>query len=188
MMSESLSLPELNQKIYNDVMKALQESERLRILYKSSQGEETKRTIEPYALYFGQQTWYIHAYCCKRKSFRSFALHRIVSAKGMKQYFSKDEEELKRISELTPFTYHNVYHVEIEASAKVANIIAERQWFPGQQIESLGQDKLLVKYPIIALELLTSWVLSYGGELKLLAPEEARTHLKDKVKKLYDNF
>ena len=132
--------------------------------------------------------WYAYSYCPEREDFRSFALHRIKSTSLTKEVFTKDESVIKSLNNQSPFSYKVVSNVEVIASAEVAHRIAERNWFPNQQYEFLSDGSLSLKYEVVPENMLVSWILSYGGELIIVAPVSTRKVLSTKIKKLSESL
>jgi len=50
---------------------------KIQLNYCSADNKETKRIIEPFALYYSQENWVLIAWCHLRKSYREFRLDRI---------------------------------------------------------------------------------------------------------------
>ncbi|WDE97543.1 WYL domain-containing protein [Lentisphaera profundi] len=188
LISKDPRLPEISPEVYDAVLKAWQGSQQLEITYRGSTGHKSQRLVDPHALYLGNDSWYIHAYCYKAEDFRSFALHRISKVTVTKKYFKKDQAVISKLKSSSPFSYHMAKDIVIIASANVAHMIAERDWFPGQINEYLENGHLQIRYPSAAEDIIVSWVLSYGGDLQLIAPPSAVNNLKLKLTKLTDMY
>ncbi|NHF61398.1 YafY family transcriptional regulator [Flavobacteriaceae bacterium TP-CH-4] len=55
--------------------------------YRSLNGEESKRSVEPFALYTTQNNWILIALCRKRDDFRAFRLDRIQQLQNTHEHF-----------------------------------------------------------------------------------------------------
>lgn len=71
----------------------------IEIHYTSIEGNFTKRTIEPFALYSTNENWLLVAYCRLRESFRVFRLDHIDSISLIYEQFSPHEMTLKEYFE-----------------------------------------------------------------------------------------
>lgn len=67
----------------------------IEIEYQSLQGENTKRTIEPFALYSTQQNWILIAFCRLRNNFRDFRLDHIQNLIVQNQHFEPQKITLQ---------------------------------------------------------------------------------------------
>ncbi|WP_040914285.1 helix-turn-helix transcriptional regulator [Lentisphaera araneosa] len=184
LISKDPRIPEIAPEIYKAVLTAWQESRPMTIHYRGAGGHKSERQVDAHALYLGNDSWYIHAYCHKAEGFRSFALHRISKAEISDGFFKKDLKVINKIKMGSPFSYKTIDNAEVIASPQVAQLIAERDWFPGQVNEWREDGSLCVRYTKVAEDILISWVLGYGGELQLITPPSAVDKLKEKLKKL----
>lgn len=75
------------------------------IEYKSLQGESTKRTIEPFALYSTQENWLLIAICQLRKDFRVFRLDHIQKLTVQNQQFEPQKMTLQEYFEVCSEKY-----------------------------------------------------------------------------------
>lgn len=68
----------------------------LNIVYQSEDKEKTKRSIEPFALYYNlQESWTLIAYCRLRKDYRMFRLGRILKIEPLDLSFTPHKLTLK---------------------------------------------------------------------------------------------
>ncbi len=68
----------------------------LNIIYQSEDKEKTKRSIEPFALYYNlQESWTLIAYCRLRKDYRMFRLGRILKIEPLDLSFTPHKLTLK---------------------------------------------------------------------------------------------
>ena len=70
------------------------------IEYTSLQGENTKRTIEPFALYSTQENWLLIAFCKLRNNFRVFRLDHIQNLIVQNQHFEPQKITLQEYFEM----------------------------------------------------------------------------------------
>ena len=93
------------------IQSAISDFNLIEIEYHSLQGENTKRTIEPFALYSTQENWLLIAVCRLRKDFRVFRLDHIQKLIVKNQYFEPQKITLQEYFEIcrekyltTPYT------------------------------------------------------------------------------------
>jgi len=81
----------------------------LNIIYHSEgKDEKTKRSIEPFALYYNlQESWTLIAYCRLRKDFRMFSLVRILKLETLDLSFTPHKMTLKEYLDSKEKNFHN---------------------------------------------------------------------------------
>jgi len=81
----------------------------LNIIYHSEgKDEKTKRSIEPFALYYNlQESWTLIAYCRLRKDFRMFRLGRILKLETLDLSFTHHKMTLKEYLDSKEKNFHN---------------------------------------------------------------------------------
>ena len=97
-----------NQKTSNYLMtiqSAIANSNLIAIEYNSLQGEFTKRTIEPFALYSTQDNWLLIAVCQLKNDFRAFRLDRIERLIVQNQQFEPQKISLQEYFEICKEKY-----------------------------------------------------------------------------------
>jgi len=87
------------------IQSAIANSNLIAIEYNSLQGEFTKRTIEPFALYSTQDNWLLIAVCQLRKDFRAFRLDRIEKLQVKNQHFEPQKITLQEYFEICKEKY-----------------------------------------------------------------------------------
>jgi len=69
----------------------------------------------------------------------------------------------------------------IRFSANVAYLLKERQWHPTQSLKQQKDKSVVITFQAGGLDEITSWVLSWGADAKVLSPPEliqsVRAHL-----------
>ncbi len=76
------------------IQKSITDFNVLALNYVSSKEVETKRKVNPLALYFTQDNWILVAYCRLRKDLREFRLDRIKDLKSTTEYFAPNQFSL----------------------------------------------------------------------------------------------
>ncbi|AUC23222.1 DNA-binding transcriptional regulator [Polaribacter sejongensis] len=82
------------------IQSAISDFNLIEIEYQSLQGENTKRTIEPFALYSTQENWLLITVCRLRKDFRVFRLDHIQKLIVKNQYFEPQKITLQEYFEI----------------------------------------------------------------------------------------
>ncbi len=82
------------------IQSAITNANLIKIEYKSLQGEFTKRTIEPFAIYNTQENWLLIAICQLRNDFRAFRLDHIQKLIVQNQHFEPQKITLQEYFEI----------------------------------------------------------------------------------------
>jgi predicted DNA-binding transcriptional regulator YafY len=143
----------------------------VKIKYLAHSGEETERLIDPFILTYYNNAWYVKAFCHLKKDIRIFAIHRIHKTELTKYTFETDQ---KIISESTKgsslFLFEEIKDIELWCSKEIAGYVIEQSKTRGQKITE-NEDGSVVVYISSAPRLdMIKWVLSEGGEAKVIKP------------------
>jgi len=80
------------------------------------------------------------------------------------------------------------HEVRILFTPRAAPYIAERQWHPLQQIEERKNGSIVLEFTTNHLDEVGEWVLSWGAEAKVLAPDELVKHVKGQLRKALGGY
>lgn len=111
---------------------AAQARERVHLVYRDGQGQETERDFDPYGLAWRGGRWYVVGYCHLRAGERSFRLDRVQAVQALSKGFHRPEN-FDAIQHLTRSiaTLPRVHAIEVWLEADLAT--ARREMF-----ETLG--------------------------------------------------
>ncbi len=151
--------------------------------YYNSYGAKTHRKAEPLKLFFKHQAWYLFAFCLEKQSVRMFKLSRIKNLTVLDETF-----ELREIQE------------ESHDNDRMANAVNLKLWISKEAAyriydefheRNLKQDKngdylIDVTFPLD--EWVYSFLLSFGGNLKVIEPEEIRVEVIRRGIEILDNY
>lgn len=134
---------------------------------------ECRRTIEPYKLVYRWSAWYVWGWCLNREAFRLFKLNRLWELEtGLGSFAARElpMAELDFDRRFSAGTHH--LKVLFEGSEKYRLI---EEYGPDCYCEEQG--KLLLERDFASYSNMREWVLSFGGQAEVLAPEELRADL-----------
>lgn len=89
------------------IQSAITSYQLLKIEYKSLQNKETKRIIEPFALYSTQENWLLIAFCRLRNEFRAFRIDCIGSLNVKEEVFEPHNMTLEEYFKICKQKYIN---------------------------------------------------------------------------------
>ncbi|MBN2090425.1 WYL domain-containing transcriptional regulator [candidate division KSB1 bacterium] len=182
----------IDQKNYLKLETAIHQEVEVIIRYYSMHRDETsERQVAPYHILNQSGSWYLIGYCHTRKEIRTFSLSRIQEITLTEEYFERPPDfdlqeylgkSFRIIREGQP------YLIQLKFSAYQARWIREKQWHPTQKLTPLADGSLLLELEVAGLSEVKRWILQYGAEVEVLAPQELREEMKkeiDKMKMIY---
>lgn len=146
-----------------------------RATYKSD--EISRRTVEPYFLFFESNLWYLRAYCRLRKELRVFALDKIDSLSILDKHFLPKisvvpEEELltgaHAVLDGSPVT------VTLRFDAKIAPAIKRRKWFMSQKEKILPDNMLQMTCQVNGFVGIKHWIMRWIPYVEVVGPKELK--------------
>jgi predicted DNA-binding transcriptional regulator YafY len=71
---------------------AARAQQRVRLRYRSAQGEASEREVDPYGVAYRGGAWYMVGHCHLRRDLRSFRLDRVVEAEPLPKSFGRPDQ------------------------------------------------------------------------------------------------
>ncbi len=161
--------------IFEPVYQAWRDHFLLHIVYRDYQGNASVRDIEPHALFFRNNNWYIYARACNADEPRNFMIHRIQRAEVIRKTFEPDPEIYNNIR----FTLTPVKDVVLRFHKDIHDSIFSNPFHENQEIIWDTDDPMfkLIKIPVAPQEILVQRILEQSGKLTVVKPDS----LKEKV-------
>ncbi len=151
----------------------------------------TEREIDPYHLHNYQGDWYVSGYCHWRKGLRDFALTRILDLRVLERAFSIPASFNKEAYLKQQFGIEKggaPQEVILKFSPTQARWMREKVWHQTEQKVSQEDGVLLLKMFVPVTSELKRWVMQYGADVEVLAPEELRDMVAREVKELAERY
>ncbi|MBA3392848.1 MAG: WYL domain-containing protein [Deltaproteobacteria bacterium] len=164
---------------------AARRRERAEIDYTAiSRGNAERRPIDPYGIVHHAGEWYVVGHCHKRGDIRTFRIDRIAALRTTGEKFeipeSFDLETYRRERLYVPSADSVTVRVILDALA-VTRIGVN--WPVGEvTMHDDGSAELLVDCD--GFEWVTSWVLGLGRHAWIAGPHEAKTAMRERIKRL----
>lgn len=149
--------------------------------YQSLRGRgKERRRVQPYHVGQFSHGWYLHAKDLGRRGeMRQFALPRMSGLEVLRVRFERDagfniRDYLSSGFGVWSYAAGTERHkVRIRFTGWAAQVVAERQWHPTQQIAKLdGGRTTEFRAELAGLEEVTRWVLSHGRHAQAMEPAE----------------
>ena len=145
---------------------------------------ESERTVEPYYLVFRWSSWYLWAWCLKRKDFRLFKLNRMDGVQITEKNFECRDATMPDLSN------EKIFPGGIKVKALFE---ADQKW---RLIEEFGTScftenddgRLLFTADYTDMENLITWILTFGDKAEVIEPEEVRERVRTAIEAMIKNY
>jgi predicted DNA-binding transcriptional regulator YafY len=182
----------IDQAYYLKLEDAIHREVEVIIRYYSMHRDKTsERQVAPYHILNQSGSWYLIGYCHTRKEIRTFSLNRIQEISLTDDYFERPPDFDLQKYLAKSFRIIREGHscvIQLKFSAYQARWIREKQWHPTQKLTPLADGSLLLELEVAGLSEVKRWILQYGAEVEVLAPQELREEMTkeiDKMKMIY---
>jgi proteasome accessory factor B len=179
--------PVLNLEIFDVLAKAVAQRQQLEIFYRKPSQSAEKRLVDAYHLANINGEWYLFAYDHARKDLRTFVPARIQSAQPTGNMFERAQNFSLEKRLRDSFGVHageGKYEVVIRFTPRAADYIREKKWHPSQTLRNLKDGGAELKMKLSSLAEVQRWVLSWGGEAKVVKPRELVESVRTAAKKI----
>jgi proteasome accessory factor B len=168
--------PILDLKIFEALANAVAQRQQLELHYrKPGQAKTEARLVDPYHLANINGEWFLFAHDHARKDIRTFVPARIQSVKPTGKTFERPQKFSLEKRLRDSFGVHSgegEYEVVIRFNARAADYVREKKWHQSQQLRELKGGGVELKLKLSSLAEIERWVLSWGGDAKVLKPRE----------------
>lgn len=145
---------------------------------------ESERTVEPYYLVFRWSSWYLWAWCLKRKDFRLFKLNRMDGVQITEKNFKCRDAIMPDLSN------EKIFPGGIKVKALFE---ADQKW---RLVEEFGTScftenddgRLLFTADYTDMENLITWILTFGDKAEVIEPEEVREKVRTTIEAMIKNY
>ena len=182
--------PILDLKIFDVLARAVSGRQQLEIHYrKPGQTATEARQVDPYHLANINGEWFLFAFDHARKDIRTFAPGRIKSAKPTGKTFERTEKFSLEKRLRDSFGVHSgegKYEVVLHFSSRAADYVREKKWHGSQKLSELKEGGVELKLSLSSLSEIERWVLSWGGEAKVITPPELAESVRAAARKMLE--
>jgi predicted DNA-binding transcriptional regulator YafY len=180
----------LNLEIFDALAKATAHRRQIEMTYrKAGRRDAEQRIVDPYHLANINGEWYLFAFDHARKDIRTFVPVRIQSVRQTGKIFSRSEKFSLEKRLRDSFGVHSGegdYDVVIRFNPRVADLIREKKWHESQQLHELKGGGAELRLNLSSLVEIERWVLSWGGDAKVLKPRELVDTVKEAARKILE--
>ncbi len=151
--------------------------------YFSSTGEQFGRVAEPLRLVFKGRSWYLYAFCRTRGAERLFKLTRMKNLLVTQERFERTAPDKLPFSEPYP---HKMFLLKLRLDASCAFRVYDE--FSSEQITRSPDGSFLVNVEFPPGEWVYGYLLTFGGAVTVLEPEEIRSELVLRLQNALKNY
>lgn len=155
---------------------------KIEFIYYNSNGEESRRIVEPMQIWFKDKSWYLISYCELKRDYRIFKIARIKEIKILQEHF---ERELPKEEKREKYKLKSI-ELELEISKEMAYRVYDE--FESEEVTKKENGNFIIKVGYPENEWVYSYILSFGEYIKVLSPTRVRNIMKDKLEKTLKNY
>ncbi len=161
---------------------AILNKNKIEFIYYNSNGNESKRIVEPLQIWFKDKSWYLISYCKLKEDYRIFKIARIKEIKILEEHF---ERELPKEKKEEKYKLKNIL-LELEINKEMAYRVYDE--FESKEISKKENGNFIVKVEYPENEWVYGYILSFGEHIKVLSPDKAKNIIKYKLEKTLKNY
>lgn len=163
---------EAERQVFGLLKTAILEQRTAHFFYHSTSGERSERQVEPVKLCFKNSAWYLQAYCLERREFRTFKICRM---DGVELTEDRFDRRLPPPIDPSEADSGPMFEMELWFSERVAYRVCDE--FGREAIQRApGGFRVRCRFP--ADRWVYGYLLSYGPDIRILSPPEARQALR----------
>ncbi len=167
------------------IQKSIENNDKLSITYHDRNGDKTTRVIEPHMIVFKQGLWYVFAFCNLREDFRFFKTGRIEQATILNEKFIR--RDLSNVELPLNFWQSNVETMDVVVEIN-KNCVSDIEEWLGIENVSFKNDKYIAEAKLPFDNGLISKIMSYGNNIKVLAPKELVNEIKNCAQNIINRY
>ena len=188
-----------HQQAIRTLLEAMDKKRICRVTYKSITASRAKTFyVKPLKIFSHHDTIYLHARLA-RKPGRPYqdpefdpllAIHRLQKVVLDKRPFKFPENyDFEKIFNRNfGIIKEDAFEVEVELSGFAASFAAERIWSSDQKIKKLRKGRISLTFSVSSEPELIGWVLSFGGEAKVMRPDWLVEKIKEQVDRMKEYY
>ena len=182
--------PILDLKIFDGLAKAVARRQQLELSYRKPGAKSAEaRVVDPYHLANVNGEWFLFAFDHARKDFRKFVPARILGTKLTGKTFDRSKKFSLEKELRDSFGVHSgegQYEVVLRFNPRAADYIREKKWHESQELRELKGGGLELRLKLSSLVEIERWILSWGGDAKVLKPRELAEAVRVAARKMLE--
>ena len=167
---------------FDIIKKAILNKNLIEFVYYNSNGEKTKRIVEPIQIWFKDKSWYVISYCRIKMDYRIFKIARIRDIKILEEHFQR---ELPKERKEGKYKFEEIL-LELEISKEMAYRVYDE--FEDEEITKKEDGNFIIKVKYPENEWIYSYILSFEEYAKVISPERIKVDIKKKLEKISKKY
>lgn len=175
-----------NQKCQFNVLKnAILNHQIIEFEYINSSGEKSSRKVEPIKFIFKVNAWYLQGFCLSKKAYRTFKISRMLDVQITQEIFVERSPD-----EIPEDTHEKKSTKRIDVQLKISPLGAYRVYDEFDEKENVkNQDgSFTVTTSLPESEWLYNYILSFGANAEVLAPQNIREVIQNKLEEIIEKY
>ena len=170
------------EKLFDSIKYAILNKQLIQFIYYNSNGEKSKRIVEPLQIWFKDKYWYLISYCRNKEDYRIFKIARIKECEILKEHFERQFPKNEKQEKCNI----KIIELELEINENMAYRVYDE--FESEEITKNEKGNFIVKVKYPENEWVYGYILSFGEYAKVLSPERAKKIIKEKLEKSLKNY
>ncbi len=172
----------IQEERFDIIKSAILNKQLVQFTYYNSNGEASKRIVEPLQIWFKDKSWYLVSYCKLKQDYRIFKIARIKEINMLQEHFERQlpkEEENEK---------HNLKMIELELEINKAMTYRVYDEFESKEITKKEDGNFIIKVKYPENEWVYGYILSFGEYAKVLNPSYTKDIIKNKLQKTLKKY
>lgn len=177
--------------LIEDLAEAILDRKTCAVTYHAlSTGQVREFRIDPLRLVEHRGGLYLFVRVTRYGDIRILAVDRIRSWERTEEHFTRPEDfdAEGMLESAFDLTFGDPVTAKVWFSARVAPYVKERQWASRQTIEEQADGSVVLSLETSGFDDLKRWVLSFGGEARVLEPDELARAVHDEARKAAEAY
>lgn len=154
--------------------------------YTPYRDEHTQRDVEPLGLLLRENRWYLAGWCRLRNDYRMFRIERInrFNETGTR-IRDENDHTLKEFYEQSLHKEKELHRSVVFFSSEISRYIGDQKYYQGWIAEKKVDGGIEMTFLCSSLEYFTRWLLTWGGNVSVLEPDDVKSRIQELSRELY---
>jgi predicted DNA-binding transcriptional regulator YafY len=176
-----ISLDQRGERAFALLSSAERSSRSVRFKYRDKEGRSSSRRVDPYGFIINAGRVYCVAYDHTRKNKRTFAVDSVTDPVVLGKTFVRPDDF--NVEAYAAASISGVLHndettdVRVLFAPRVAKAATAARIVAGQSVEQRADGSVEIGYRVADVDELVRWVLGWGAQAQILAPDFVRTRI-----------
>ena len=160
--------------------KAILQKKLVQFIYFNTDGQKTKRTVEPLQIWFKDKSWYLVSYCRQKEDYRIFKIARMKEVEVLNEHFERTLPE--------PSTEQKRSFPTITLQLEISKEMAYRVYdeFDEMHVQRQENGDLIASARMPEDGWLIGFLLSFGTQVDVLSPVCLKNALAEQARLIYE--